>query len=149
MIEEINKLQDIIDKGRSIGTIDDEIGKELLKMSIEILDKYNNQKNDESPYCEVCGTCGHIGCCGIRNFIKEHIEGKTNCKNEAYIIDEIISLCEYKDDVFKENEKLLNFKNAWEELKEDCREAEKANDYILYERLQQLEQKNNIGGVKK
>jgi hypothetical protein len=33
----------------------------------------------------------------------------------------------------------------WEELKEDCREVEKANDYILYERLQQLEQKYGIG----
>lgn len=82
MIEEINKLQDIIDKGRSIGTIDDEIGKELLKVSIEILDKYNNQPD---------------------------------------------------------------YKNVWEELKEDCREVEKANDYILYERLQQLEQKYGIG----
>ena len=143
MIEEINKLQDIIDKGRSIGTIDDGIGKELLKMSIEILDKYNNQKNDESLYCEVCGTCGHIGCCGIRNFIKEHIEGKTNCKNEACIIDEIISLCEYKDDVFKENEKLLNFKNAWEELKEEFMVA--GRDFSLTS-MQELEQKYNLGG---
>ncbi|HHX70781.1 MAG TPA: hypothetical protein GX708_22365 [Gallicola sp.] len=38
------------------------------------------------------------------------------------------------------------YKNAWEELKNDCREVEKANDYILYERLQQLEKKYNIGG---
>ena len=60
----------------------------------------------ESPYCEVCGHCGEIGCCGIRNFIEEHIEGKTNCKNEAYIIQDLINLCDYKDEVFKENERL-------------------------------------------
>lgn len=60
----------------------------------------------ESPYCEVCGTCGYIGCCGIRNFIEEHIEGKTNCKNEDIIINELISLCDYKDEVFEENKRL-------------------------------------------
>jgi cation transport regulator ChaB len=37
------------------------------------------------------------------------------------------------------------YKEAWEELKEDCREVEENNDYILYERLQQLEQKYGIG----
>lgn len=45
-------------------------------------------------------------------------------------------------DLQQENQQ---YKNAWEELKEDCREIEKANDYILYERLQQLEQKYGIG----
>ena len=58
------------------------------------------REEDESPYCEVCGTCG------IRNFIEEHIEGKTNCKNEDIIINELINLCDYKDEVFKENERL-------------------------------------------
>lgn len=65
-----------------------------------------NKEIDESPYCEVCGTCGCIGCCGIRNFISEHIEGKTNCKNEGWIIQDLINLCDYKDEVFKQNEKL-------------------------------------------
>lgn len=59
-----------------------------------------------NPYCETCGTCGYIGCCGIRNFIDEHIKGKTNCKNEDIIINELIDLCEYKDEVFEENKKL-------------------------------------------
>ncbi len=74
----------------------------LLKVSAtELLDDLDEQ----SPYCEVCGHCGEIGCCGIRNFITNHIEGKTNCKNEKLIISELIDLCEYKDEVFKENQK--------------------------------------------
>ena len=60
----------------------------------------------ESPYCEVCGHCGEIGCFGIRNFIDGHIKGKTNCKNEEIIINKIISLCKYKDVVFEENKQL-------------------------------------------
>lgn len=65
----------------------------------------NKEEIDESPYCEVCGTCGCIDCCGIRNFIAEHIEGKTNCKNESWVIQDLINLCDYKDEVFKQNEK--------------------------------------------
>lgn len=65
-----------------------------------------SEEDLESPYCEVCGTCGYIGCCGIRNFIEEHIEGKTNCKNEDIIINELINLCDYRDEVFEENKKL-------------------------------------------
>ena len=67
-----------------------------------------SEEEFESPYCEVCGHCGEIGCCGIRNFIEEHIEGKTNCKNEAYIIQDLINLCDYKDEVFEENKRLHN-----------------------------------------
>ena len=74
----------------------------LLKVSAtELLDDIDEQ----SPYCEVCGTCGYLGCCGIKNFIDEHIKGKTNCKNENLIISELINLCEYKDEVFKQNKK--------------------------------------------
>ena len=65
-----------------------------------------SEEEFESPYCEVCGHCGEIGCCGIRNFISEHIEGKTNCKNEGLIINELIDLCDYKDEVFEKNKKL-------------------------------------------
>lgn len=65
-----------------------------------------SEEEYESPYCEVCGHCGEIGCCGIRNFIEEHIEGKTNCKNEGLIINELIDLCDYKDEVFEKNKKL-------------------------------------------
>ena len=62
----------------------------------------------DSPYCEVCGTCGYIGCCGIRNFIEEHIKGKTNCKNEDLIISELIWLCENEEEKDKEIERLNN-----------------------------------------
>ena len=65
-----------------------------------------SEEDIESPYCEVCGTCGYIGCCGIRNFIEEHIEGKTNCKNEGIIINELVNLCDYRDEVFEENKRL-------------------------------------------
>lgn len=74
-----------------------------------------NEEIDESPYCEVCGTCGCIDCCGIRNFIAEHIEGKTNCKNESWIIQDLINLCDYKDEVFKQNEK---YKEVLDKIKE-------------------------------
>lgn len=76
-----------------------------------------NNEIDESPYCEICGTCGCIGCCGIRNFISEHIEGKTNCKNEGWIIQDLINLCDYKDEVFKQNEK---YKEVLDKIKEKC-----------------------------
>lgn len=60
----------------------------------------------ESPYCEICGHCGDIGCCGIRGFIEEHIKGKTNCKNEDGIVQDLISICEYETEVFKKNDTL-------------------------------------------
>lgn len=72
-----------------------------------------------NPYCETCGTCGYIGCCGIRNFIDEHIKGKTNCKNEDIIINELIDLCEYKDEVFEENKKLKEDKKKVREFIEE------------------------------
>lgn len=61
---------------------------------------------EESPYCEICSHCGDIGCCGIINFVENHIKGKTNCKNEDSVIKEIIDICEYETEIFKENELL-------------------------------------------
>lgn len=88
-----------------------------------------SEEDLESPYCEVCGTCGYIGCCGIRNFIEEHIEGKTNCKNENIIINELISLCDYKDEVFKENERLHSIiKEARELIKDRAYWEEKTEE---------------------
>lgn len=77
---------------------------------------YEEGEDDYNPYCEVCGTCGYLGCCGIRNFIEEHIKGKTNCKNENIIINELIDLCDYKDEVFEKNDQL---KEEIEELKQE------------------------------
>jgi hypothetical protein len=99
--------------------------------------KYENTRltNDyeeediESPYCEVCGTCGEIGCCGIEGFINAHIKGKTNCKNEDIIIRELEDLCNYKNEIFEQNKSLEEriekaveyiekYKEEWEEYDE-------------------------------
>lgn len=115
----------------------------LLKVSAsEILD----DKDEQSPYCEVCGHCGEIGCCGIRHFIEEHIKGKTNCKNEDFVICDLISLCEYKDKIFEENKI----------LKENAENNDKVVDKVnwenmllkkenkqLKERIEYLERSNN------
>lgn len=86
-----------------------------------------SEEDIESPYCEVCGTCGYIGCCGIRNFIKEHIEGKTNCKNEDIIINELIDLCDYRDEVFEENKKLHSI---IKEVIEDLNNTKRLNHHF-------------------
>ena len=101
----INDAIDFIDNTKVVRYESDEVY--YFKEIPEGYDLWNIlYEEDESPYCEVCGHCGEIGCCGIKNFLSEHVEGKTNCKNEDVIIREIIDLCEYKDDVFDENKKL-------------------------------------------
>ena len=101
----INDAIDFIDNTKVVSYESDEV--HYFKEIPEGYDLWNIlYEEDESPYCEVCGHCGEIGCCGIRNFLSEHVEAKTNCKNEDVIIQGIIDLCEYKDDVFDENKKL-------------------------------------------
>ena len=95
-----------------------------------------NKEEYESPYCDVCGTCGYIGCCGIRNFISEHIQGKTNCKNEDLIINESIDLCDYKDRVFEENKQLKNIINELEKhLKKQMEYYKLDTDYYVEYKL--------------
>jgi len=53
-------------------------------------EKKGERDSVDSPYCDVCGGCGYIGCCGIERFLKKHVEGKTNCKNEKSFIKQII-----------------------------------------------------------
>ena len=77
---------------------------------------------EESPYCEICGHCGDIGCCGIINFVENHIKGKTNCKNEDSVIKEIIDICDYETEVFNENEKLKQQLQAYKEKEDKIRE---------------------------
>ena len=120
---------------------------------------------EESPYCEICGHCGDIGCCGIINFVENHIKGKTNCKNEDSVIKEIIDICEYETEIFKENE-LLEKQNL--ELKNDlitlfnlicdddtefeffreifCRKLEKNGIVKKVDGYYEVEKRNNIGG---
>ncbi len=52
------------------------------------------EKEEGSMYCPVCGTCGYIGCCGVKNFLEIHVRGKTDCQEEAQMIKEIINCCE-------------------------------------------------------
>ena len=52
------------------------------------------KQDEDSPYCKKCGGCGYIGCCGIRRFLKEHVENKTDCPNESSFIQEIIEFVE-------------------------------------------------------
>lgn len=132
MIEEIKKLKRYTTEElviNSNGAYYINIETISLERALEILDKYDNQNKakeqygidtikileqkynyridmEESPYCEVCGHCGEIGCCGIRGFIEEHIKGKTNCKNEDGIVQDLISICEYETEVFKKNDTL-------------------------------------------
>lgn len=49
-------------------------------------------EDEFDPYCNTCGTCGIIGCCGIFSFLKQHVIGKTNCKNEHGIVLKILDL---------------------------------------------------------
>lgn len=83
----------------------------LLKLSAsELLDS----EDEQSPYCEVCGTCGYIECCGIDSFIENHIKGKTNCKNEEFIIEDLRWLNKNNKELRQENKQL---KDNWNELK--------------------------------
>jgi len=47
---------------------------------------------EDNPYCSVCNHCGFIECCGITEFLKKHVKGKTNCDNEASVLADIITL---------------------------------------------------------
>ena len=106
-----------------------------------------SEEDIESPYCEVCGTCGYLGCCEIRNFIEEHIEGKTNCKNEDIIINELINLCDYKDEVFKENERLQSIIKEVREFIYKCNDGKQGINYSgcskLLEILDKVDKENN------
>ena len=48
----------------------------------------------DSPYCEKCGGCGYIGCCGIVDFLIKHVTGKTNCLNEGSFLSDILDAVE-------------------------------------------------------
>jgi hypothetical protein len=50
--------------------------------------------SDSDFYCKKCGGCGYIGCDGIREFLKHHVKGKTDCSQEASFISDIISYVE-------------------------------------------------------
>lgn len=45
---------------------------------------------DGDGYCETCGGCGVVECCGIEHFLRSHVEGQTNCPHESDFIEGII-----------------------------------------------------------
>ena len=63
----INDAIDFIDNTKVVRYESDEVY--YFKEIPEGYDLWNIlYEEDESPYCEVCGHCGEIGCCGIKNF---------------------------------------------------------------------------------
>lgn len=48
----------------------------------------DNEEEMSSYYCESCGSCGEIDCCGIDKFLKGH---STNCKYHEWYSKEILS----------------------------------------------------------
>ena len=117
---------------------------ERINVYNELLQKIYGEEN-ESPYCEICGHCGEIGCCGIESFIENHIKGKTNCKNESAIIEEIKSICEYETEVFEETKKR---RAMWEELYNKNLMLKTPNMKLLQLEMKELEQKYNLGSDK-
>ncbi len=49
-------------------------------------------KEEDIYYCPKCGHCGFIECCGITEFLKKHVEGKTDCLREAEVLNDLITL---------------------------------------------------------
>ena len=52
-------------------------------------------KEEYSPYCDKCGHCGFVECCGITDFLKKHVKGKTDCPNEREVLQDLITLVNY------------------------------------------------------
>jgi hypothetical protein len=59
--------------------------------------KIKSEEDESDPYCPECGGCGYAGCCGIRSFLKNHVERKTSCTEEEGFIADIISAVEYEE----------------------------------------------------
>lgn len=94
---------------------------------LEILDKYNNQQEFKWK-CDVCGT-------GFNNFHAQGFDNKIYCP-----------LCYFKHE-------LTQYKNAWEELKNDNTELIEYGNRVVKDckiyknkKMYLLEQKYNLGG---
>ena len=101
----------------------------------------NKEEIEESPYCKVCGTCGYIDCCGIENFIDEHIKGKTDCDNEEGVISEIIDLCSYQTEVFKQNDILQSqLSQANDKIQQYKQQIDELEKWLENEKLSKEEE---------
>lgn len=54
------------------------------------LEEKQLEDDEFDPYCNKCGGCGFIGCCGITEFLDKHVKGKTDCQEEDMFLQEII-----------------------------------------------------------
>lgn len=54
--------------------------------------KTQKKGEEEGFYCPGCGGCGYIGCCGVREFLNNHVVGKTDCTVEQLFVNEIIEM---------------------------------------------------------
>lgn len=84
----------------------------------KILDKYKDKEDIDSK--EVTDALCMLLSCALKDK-----EFETQ-KEQFHIVYDYIK-------------ELENFKNAWEELKQDCKEVEKDDDCVLFSRLEQLE----------
>ena len=101
--------------------------------NVEDYEEYIDEE-DESPYCEVCGTCGYIGCCAVDNFLEKHVKGKTNCKNESLMIEEISKYVNDSDNLYKENKELQQERDKYKNIVEEIGEMIFNSDtYIHYD----------------
>lgn len=66
----------------------------MPKTKKKVIKKKESLFDEDEIYCKKCGGCGYIGCDGIRDFLKYHVKGKTDCSQEATFISEIISYIE-------------------------------------------------------
>lgn len=56
---------------------------------IHLLNKVINWLQKDELICPTCNSCGFIDCCGVKDFLDNHIKGKTNCLYETFIIHDI------------------------------------------------------------
>lgn len=56
---------------------------------IHLLNKVINWLQKDELICPTCNSCGFIDCCGVKDFLDNHIKGKTNCLYEEDIMNDI------------------------------------------------------------
>lgn len=74
------------------------------------------KKEDYSPYCKNCGSCGEDGCCSYIKCIINSIDNNKGCfypetyKKELLVRDEFLNLC------FQNNQRSLEIHKFLDEM---------------------------------